>query len=47
MHQKRAAPSVDYYAEAGALVFVRSGYETIGNNFRGWTDFIERELTLY
>jgi len=47
MHQKRAAPSVDYYAEAGALAFTRSGYENIGNDFRGWTNFIERELTLY
>ena len=46
MHKTKAAPSVDYYAEAGALAFVRSGYENIGNDFKGWTTFIEEELTL-
>lgn len=46
LHDRHGAPSVDYYSQAGALAFVKTGYERIGNDFRGWTEFIEKELTL-
>lgn len=45
LHNKRGAPSVSYYRNAGSVAFKRLGFEQIGNNFNGWTDFIEKELT--
>lgn len=44
MHKRKAAPSVDYYTEAGRLAFIRTGYESIGEDFCGWTSFIEKEF---
>jgi hypothetical protein len=44
LHQKRAAPSPDYYREAGALAFKRLGFDEISNNFEGWVSFIEKEF---
>jgi len=44
LHRRHAAPSVDYYSQAGALAFIKTGYDEIGNDFRGWTDFIESEM---
>ena len=46
LNKRRAAPSVNYYEQAGALAFSRLGYETIGNEFNGWTEFINKELVL-
>ena len=46
MNRRRAAPSVEYYSRAGALAFHRLGYDTIGENFLGWTSFIEKEMAI-
>jgi hypothetical protein len=44
LHQRRAAPSPNYYSEAGRLAFLRTGYESIGDDFSAWTAFIENEF---
>jgi len=46
MNKRHAAPSVEYYSEAGALAFQRLGYDDIGEDFTGWTDFIEKEMAI-
>ena len=43
-HHRRAAPSVEYYSQMGALAYHRLGYEDLGNHFNKWTDFIETEF---
>ena len=46
MHQHRAAPSVDYYTQLGSVTFHKLGFDDIADNFCGWTEFLEKELTL-
>lgn len=43
-YRRKASPSVEYYSKAGALAFHRLGYDDIGNDFDGWTSFIENEF---
>lgn len=43
-HRRKAAPSMEYYERAGALAFRRIGFDDIGQDFRGWVQFIEREF---
>ena len=38
LHKRNAAPSVNYYAEAGKLAFIKTGYESVGEDFCEWTD---------
>lgn len=45
LHRRRAAPAVSYYRKTGSVAFQRLGYDEIGDNFNGWVDFIEKELT--
>ena len=45
MHVRRSAPSVEYYKKAGELAFYRLGFESISEDFEGWIDFIEKELS--
>lgn len=44
-HRRKALPSPEYYSQAGAVAFSRLGFEDIGENFIGWTDFISKEMT--
>ena len=44
-HKRKALPSPDYYTKAGAVAFQRLGFEDVGKNFVGWTDFIKKEMT--
>ena len=44
MHHHRSAPSPDYYKEAGALAFKRSGFDDISEEFSGWIEFLNNEL---
>lgn len=44
-HQVKASPSVDYYTQAGVIAFKRLGFDEIGKDFIGWTDFISKEMT--
>lgn len=46
LHQRRAAPSVSYYMQAGALAFKRAGFDSIGEEFSQWVSFIEDELAV-
>jgi len=43
---RRAAPPISYYKEAGSLAFQRLGYENISEDFDGWINFIENELSI-
>ena len=45
-HQRKALPSPDYYVKAGAMAFLRLGFENIGSDFNGWTSFISKEMTI-
>jgi hypothetical protein len=45
MHKFRAAPSPEYYEKAGELAFRRLGFESISENFVGWINFLEKELS--
>jgi hypothetical protein len=45
-HKRKAAPSVEYYSQAGAIAFDKLGFETIAKDFSGWVNFLEREFTL-
>lgn len=45
-HKRRGAPSTDYYSHVGALAFRRLGFDSIGEEFQDWVDFIENELAL-
>lgn len=45
MHERRAAPSIEYYKKAGELAFHRLGFESISEDFNGWINFIEKELS--
>ena len=44
MYKRNAAPSIDYYTEAGRLAFIGTGYESVGKDFCEWTSFIEKEF---
>lgn len=44
--KRKASPSVEYYSQAGAIAFDRLGFDTIANDFLGWTSFIEKELSV-
>lgn len=44
-HKHKALPSPEYYSKAGAVAFSRLGFDDIGENFIGWTDFISKEMT--
>jgi hypothetical protein len=44
-HQFKAAPSPDYYSQAGSIAFKRLGFNEIGENFVGWINFISKEMT--
>lgn len=46
MHQRRSAPSPDYYFNAGALAFQRLGFDDISKDFGGWINFIENEFII-
>jgi hypothetical protein len=45
-HIQHAAPSVDYYMEAGSVAFKRLGFDRLGTEFEDWTNFIEREFVM-
>lgn len=45
-HKRKALPSPDYYGKAGAVAFSRLGFEDIGDNFSGWTNFLEKEFII-
>ena len=44
-HQRRAAPHPNYYSQAGSIAFKRLGWNKIGEDFVGWTDFITKEMS--
>lgn len=44
MHQRSAAPSVDYYMKVGSVAFQRLGWDGIADNFNGWVEFIEDQF---
>jgi hypothetical protein len=46
MFNRHAAPSLSYYQKAGSLAFQRIGYENISEDFDGWINFIEKELSI-
>ena len=46
MSKRHAAPAPDYYRKTGSLAFQRIGFEDIGEDFDGWVNFIEKELTV-
>jgi hypothetical protein len=45
-HKRQALPSPDYYTKAGAVAFQRLGFEDVGKNFVGWSNFIKKEMTI-